>query len=124
MTESKRFNFAARLVVITLSSITMLWLLWRFPIPTCIGSIVLLGCLLHCAHIARVVDVAVGPDRDLPVRGVRGQCPGKVDTRPAFATSMFGGECLTGTDDLGLRPANGTPPDGHAPTLGNALGCR
>jgi hypothetical protein len=77
MTESKRFNFAARLVAIALSSITMLWLLCRFPIPTCIGSIVLLGCLLHCVHIARVVDVAVGPDRDLPVRGVRGQCPGK-----------------------------------------------
>jgi hypothetical protein len=77
MTKSKRFNFAARLVAIALSSITMLCLLCRFPIPTCIGSIVLLGCLLHCVHIARVVDFAVGPDRDLPVRGVRGQCPGK-----------------------------------------------
>ena len=80
MTESKRFNFAARLAVIALSSITMLWLLWLFPIPTCIGSIVLLGCLLHCVHIARVVDVAVGD------------------------------ECLTGTDDLQLSLANGTLP--------------
>jgi hypothetical protein len=62
MTESMRFNFAARLVAIALSSITMLWLLWRFPTPTCIGSIALLGFLLHCAHFARVVDVAVGPD--------------------------------------------------------------
>jgi len=77
MTESKRFNFAARLVAIALSSITMLWLLCRFPIPTCIGSIVLLGCLLHCMHIARVVDVAVGPDRDLPVRGARGPPDGR-----------------------------------------------
>jgi hypothetical protein len=110
MTESKRFNFAARLVVIALSSITMLWLLWRFPIPTCVGSIVLLGCLLHCVRIARVLDVAVGPDRDLPVRGLRGQCPGKANTRPAFATSMLGGECLTGTDNVRLSPANGTPP--------------
>ena len=76
MTESKRFNFAARLAVIAFSSIAMLWLLWRFPIPTCIGSIVSLGFLLHCAHFARVVDVAVGPDRDLPVRGVRGRALG------------------------------------------------
>ena len=48
-------------------------LIARRPIPTCIGSIVSLGFLLHCAHFARVVDVAVGPDRDLPVRGVRGR---------------------------------------------------
>jgi hypothetical protein len=82
MTESKRFNFAARLVVITLSSITMLWLLWRFPIPTYIGSVVLLGCLLHGVRIARVVDVAVGPNRDLPLRAVRRQCPGKGDSPP------------------------------------------
>jgi len=74
MTESKGFDFAARLAVIALSSITMLWLLWRFPMPTCIGSSVLLGCLLHCVHIARVVDVAVRPDRDLPVRAV-GEVP-------------------------------------------------
>jgi hypothetical protein len=62
--ESKRLRFAARLVLIALSSITMLWLLWRFPMPTCIGSIALLGCLLHCVHIARVIDVAVGPGTD------------------------------------------------------------
>jgi hypothetical protein len=58
MTESKRFNFAARLVVIALSSITMLWLLWRFPIPTSIASIVSLGFLLHCLRFARLVDLA------------------------------------------------------------------
>jgi hypothetical protein len=58
MTESKRFNFAARLVVIGFSSITMLWLLWRFPIPTSIASIVPLGFLLHCVHFARWVDLA------------------------------------------------------------------
>jgi hypothetical protein len=62
MMESKSFNFAARLVGIALSSSTMLWLLWRFPIPTSVGSIVLLGFLLHCVHFARVVDAAVGPD--------------------------------------------------------------
>jgi hypothetical protein len=64
MTESKRFNFAALSVVTTLSSVTMLWLLWRFPIPTCIGSIVLLGFLLHCAHFARLVDLAASRPTD------------------------------------------------------------
>jgi hypothetical protein len=59
MTESKRFNVAARLVVIALSSVTMLWLLWRFPIPTSIACIVSLGILLHCVQFARWVDLAV-----------------------------------------------------------------
>jgi hypothetical protein len=121
MTELMRFNFAARLVVVALSSITMLWLLWRFPTPTCIGSIVLLGFLLHCAHFARVVDVAVGPDRDLPVHGVRGQCPGKGGIRPAFATSMLAGEFFTGTDDLRLSQANGTLPTAARQRLATAL---
>jgi hypothetical protein len=58
MTESKRFNFAARLVVIALSSITMLWLHWRLPIPTSIASIMSLAFLLHCVHFARWVDLA------------------------------------------------------------------
>jgi len=62
MTDSKRFDFAAFSLVITLSSVTMLWLLWRFPIPTCTGSIVLLGCLLHCIRVARLIDLAVGLD--------------------------------------------------------------
>jgi hypothetical protein len=62
MTDSKRFDFAAFSLVIALSSVTMLWLLWRFPIPTCIGSMVLLGCLLHCIRFARLIDLAVGFD--------------------------------------------------------------
>jgi hypothetical protein len=62
MTASKKFNFAALSVVVTLSSVTMLWLLWRFPMPTGIGSIVLLGFLLHCVRAARLVDFAVGLD--------------------------------------------------------------
>src|ERR1700684_3065141 len=62
MTDAKRFYFAAFSLVITLSSVTMLWLLWRFPIPTCTGSIVLLGCLLHCIRVARLIDLVVGLD--------------------------------------------------------------
>jgi hypothetical protein len=61
MTESKRFSFAA-LSAITLSSVTMLWLFWRFPIPTSFGSIVLLSWLLRCVRFAKLVDLAVGPD--------------------------------------------------------------
>jgi hypothetical protein len=36
----------------------MLLLLWRFPMPTSIASIVSLGFLLHCVHFARWVDLA------------------------------------------------------------------
>jgi hypothetical protein len=62
MTDSKTFDFAALSLVTALSSVTMLWLFWHFPVPTCIGSIVLLGCLLHCVHFARLIDLAVGLD--------------------------------------------------------------
>jgi hypothetical protein len=62
MTDSKRFNFAALSLAIALSSVTMLWLLWRHPMPTCLGSIALLCCLLHCIRFARSIDLAVGLD--------------------------------------------------------------
>jgi hypothetical protein len=54
-------KYAAFLAAISLSSLTMLLLLWRFPMPTCIASVVVLGCLLHCARIAKLIDLALGP---------------------------------------------------------------
>jgi len=59
MTASKKYTPVPLPVVITLSSVTMLWLLWHFPIPTGIGTIVLLGGLLHCVRIARLMELAV-----------------------------------------------------------------
>lgn len=52
---------AAFLAAIALSSLTMLLLLWRFPMPTGIASVVVLGCLLHCTRIAKLIDLALGP---------------------------------------------------------------
>jgi hypothetical protein len=57
MTDSKWFNFAACSVA-ALSSGTMLLLLWRFPIPTSIASIVFLGFLVRCVRFASWVDIA------------------------------------------------------------------
>jgi fatty acid desaturase len=68
MTTSKPYPVAALWAVVTLSSLTMLGLFWRFPVPTCIASIALLATLLHCAHFARLVDLGAraedrgGPD--------------------------------------------------------------
>jgi hypothetical protein len=68
MTTRQKYPVAALWAVVTLSSLTMLGLFWRFPIPTCIGSIVLLATLLHCARFARLIDLAAsaedcgGPD--------------------------------------------------------------
>lgn len=64
MTHSERFNVAVLSVVIALSSATMLWLFWRFPIPTCIGSIVFLGCLLNCVRFASLMDQAASGPTD------------------------------------------------------------
>ena len=54
-------KYAAFLAAIALSSLTMLLLLWRFPMPTGIASVVVLGCLLHCTRIAKLIDLALGP---------------------------------------------------------------
>jgi hypothetical protein len=62
LTVSKRPNFAALSAAIALSSLIMLGLLWRFPIPTCIASTVLLGWLFHCARMARLLELALGPN--------------------------------------------------------------
>jgi hypothetical protein len=42
----------------TLSSLTMLGLFWRFPVPTGIASIALLATLLRCVRFARLIDLA------------------------------------------------------------------
>ena len=53
---------AALWAVVMLSSLTMLGLFWRFPVPTCIGSIALLATLLHCAHFARLIELGAGAE--------------------------------------------------------------
>jgi hypothetical protein len=42
--------------VVTLSSLTMLGLFWRFPLPTGVASVALLGGLLRIVHFARLMD--------------------------------------------------------------------
>jgi hypothetical protein len=58
MSESKLFHVAAPLALLMASSATMLWLFWRFPIPTFIGTVALLATLLHCVRIATFMDLA------------------------------------------------------------------
>jgi hypothetical protein len=58
MTRSKPLHVAAHWAVVTLSSLTMLELFWRFPIPTGIASIALLATLLRCVRFARLIDQA------------------------------------------------------------------
>jgi len=36
----------------------MLWLFWRYPIPTTIGTVALLGTLLYFVRIAQFMDQA------------------------------------------------------------------
>jgi hypothetical protein len=54
---SKRIQITVLVAVLMLSSITMVWLFWRFPLLTCIGTMVILGNLLRCAHFARSLDL-------------------------------------------------------------------
>jgi putative effector of murein hydrolase LrgA (UPF0299 family) len=56
MTDTRRIQIAILLAVLMLSSIAMIWLLWRFPLPTSIATLVLLATLFQCARIARTID--------------------------------------------------------------------
>jgi hypothetical protein len=56
MTKLKPLHVAAHWAVVTSSSLTMLGLFWRFPIPTGIASIALLATLLRCVRFARLID--------------------------------------------------------------------
>jgi len=53
---SKPCRVAALWAVVTLSSLAMLGLFWRFPLPTCLGSIAFLGVLLRIVRFARLMD--------------------------------------------------------------------
>jgi putative effector of murein hydrolase LrgA (UPF0299 family) len=59
MKESKRIQITVLLAVLMLSSITMIWFFWRFPVPTSIATMVLLATLFQCARIARSFDADV-----------------------------------------------------------------
>ena len=55
--SSARMSIVAFIAILTLSAGTMLWLFWRFPLPTAIitvGAFVVLGVLVR---LARSIDV-------------------------------------------------------------------
>jgi hypothetical protein len=65
MTQSthKRTNIVALLAILTLSSVTMVWLFWRFPVPTALVTVAVLAALGVSARLARSIDTEM-PDLD------------------------------------------------------------
>jgi hypothetical protein len=59
-----RKKLVAFLCVLALSSITMLWLFWRCPLPTAIITVAALAGLAVCARLARAVDATEIGDLD------------------------------------------------------------
>jgi len=57
MTKPKPYAVAVLWAVVSLSSLTMLALFWRFPVPTGIASTALLATLLRCARFAKLIDL-------------------------------------------------------------------
>jgi len=59
MTESSsaRMSVLAFLAILTLSAATMLWLFWRFPLPTAVVTLGVLAALGVLARLARSIDV-------------------------------------------------------------------
>jgi CHASE2 domain-containing sensor protein len=58
MTESSRTrtNIAAFLAILTLSSATMVWLFWHFPVITTLVTVAVLAGLGISARLARSID--------------------------------------------------------------------
>jgi hypothetical protein len=58
MTKSaqKRTNIFGLIAIVMLSSATMLWLFWHFPVSTGIGTVVVLSGLGISARLARSFD--------------------------------------------------------------------
>ena len=59
MTESSsaRMGILAFLAILTVSAATMLWLFWRFPLPTAVITLGVLAALGMSARLARSIDV-------------------------------------------------------------------
>jgi len=58
MTDSsrRRTNIAALLAILALSSATMVWLFWHFPVITAVVTVAVLAGLGISARLARAVD--------------------------------------------------------------------
>jgi hypothetical protein len=68
MKDSKRVQFTLLVAVLMLSSMTMIWLFWRFLLSTCMGTVVIMAIFLRCAHFARSFDLDVAAaDRVAPL---------------------------------------------------------
>jgi len=58
MTKSaqKRTNIFSFLCIMALSSVTMLWMLWHFPVGTGIATVIVLALFGVSARLARSVE--------------------------------------------------------------------
>ena len=55
-TAQKRTNIFGFLGILTLSSVTMLWMLWHFPVGTGIATVVVLSVYAVSARLARSIE--------------------------------------------------------------------
>jgi hypothetical protein len=72
MTKSaqKRTNIFGFLSILALSSATMLWMLWRFPVGTGIATILVLSAFGVSARLARSIESEGLTDLDRGNHGV------------------------------------------------------
>ncbi len=55
-TAQKRTNIFGFLAILALSSVTMLWMLWHFPVGTGIATLVVLSIYAVSARLARSIE--------------------------------------------------------------------
>jgi hypothetical protein len=59
-----RPNLCGLIAIVVLSSATMLWLFWRFPIGTGIATVLVLSAFGVSARLARLIDTDNMSDLD------------------------------------------------------------
>jgi hypothetical protein len=66
----RRTKLVGFLGTLALSSVTMLWMLWRFPLGTALVTLAVLSALGVSARLARWVDSDGVPDLEQGERGL------------------------------------------------------
>jgi hypothetical protein len=68
MNSTKRARTVAFIAILTVSAGTMLWLFWRFPLPTAIVALAIVAALFVLVRLARLIEFDISEmDRRRPI---------------------------------------------------------
>jgi hypothetical protein len=64
--KSERFSIALFNIAVAVSAVTMIWLLWHFPIVTVTSALIVVALVALVASLTKTVDVEPSSDVSQP----------------------------------------------------------